>query len=223
MKDLPRHHARQYHQQNGERDLNPLSHGSSMPSWRRNRESCVRYWPARSTIEVLTVDALPPVYGLPPARRQAGQSGDAGPSAGDVMVLLERVGVAPTAANLLSQSRRSLTTPDGSAKLALSDAAKPSHNTARLGGCCRAGHSDGDFLHAGPTPARPPLPNPNGYDDFLKAASLLTGDVGQLPRSTTTAFGHWWPRTPKRYACCGLVLPASALCPRTPRWPTSRV
>src|SRR3974390_1336062 len=24
----------------------------------------------------------------------------------------------------------------------------------------------------------PPLPNPNGYDDFLKAAGLLTGDVG---------------------------------------------
>jgi len=28
------------------------------------------------------------------------------------------------------------------------------------------------------TPPRPPLPNPNGYDDFLKAAALLTGDVG---------------------------------------------
>jgi hypothetical protein len=30
---------------------------------------------------------------------------------------------------------------------------------------------------AGP-PASLPLPNPNGYDDFLKAAALLTGDVG---------------------------------------------
>lgn len=29
-------------------------------------------------------------------------------------------------------------------------------------------------------PARPPLPNPNGYDDFLKAATLLTGDEYQL-------------------------------------------
>ena len=28
--------------------------------------------------------------------------------------------------------------------------------------------------------ARPPLPSPNGYDDFLKAAALLTGDVYQL-------------------------------------------
>jgi hypothetical protein len=27
-------------------------------------------------------------------------------------------------------------------------------------------------------PQRPPLPNPNGHDDFLKAAALLTGDVG---------------------------------------------
>jgi hypothetical protein len=32
-------------------------------------------------------------------------------------------------------------------------------------------------LSAGRTPARPPLPNPNGYDDFLKAAALLSGDV----------------------------------------------
>ena len=28
----------------------------------------------------------------------------------------------------------------------------------------------------------PPLPNPNGYDDFIKAAGLLTGDVGNLLR-----------------------------------------
>jgi hypothetical protein len=27
-------------------------------------------------------------------------------------------------------------------------------------------------------PPLPPLPNPNGYDDFLKAAALLTGDAG---------------------------------------------
>src|ERR1035441_6890938 len=32
----------------------------------------------------------------------------------------------------------------------------------------------------GRPPARPPLPNPNGYDDFLKAATLLTGDVYEL-------------------------------------------
>jgi hypothetical protein len=31
---------------------------------------------------------------------------------------------------------------------------------------------------AGRPPTSPPLPNPNGYDDFLKAAALLTGDVG---------------------------------------------
>src|SRR5215469_6687641 len=31
---------------------------------------------------------------------------------------------------------------------------------------------------AGRPPASPALPNPNGYDDFLKAAALLTGDVG---------------------------------------------
>jgi len=32
-------------------------------------------------------------------------------------------------------------------------------------------------LSTGRPPARPPLPNPNGYDDFLKAATLLTGDL----------------------------------------------
>src|SRR5579872_2176864 len=33
------------------------------------------------------------------------------------------------------------------------------------------------FTAGGPS-AVTPLPNPNGYDDFLKAAALLTGDVG---------------------------------------------
>jgi hypothetical protein len=33
------------------------------------------------------------------------------------------------------------------------------------------------ILSAGRPPASPPLPNPNGYDDFLKAVALLTGDV----------------------------------------------
>jgi hypothetical protein len=34
------------------------------------------------------------------------------------------------------------------------------------------------ILTAGQPPASPVLPNPNGYDDFVKAARLLTGDVG---------------------------------------------
>jgi hypothetical protein len=33
------------------------------------------------------------------------------------------------------------------------------------------------LLPARREPPSPPLPNPNGYDDFLKAASLLTGDI----------------------------------------------
>jgi hypothetical protein len=33
------------------------------------------------------------------------------------------------------------------------------------------------LLLVGGTPPPPPLPNPNGYDDFMKAAGLLTGDV----------------------------------------------
>jgi len=33
-------------------------------------------------------------------------------------------------------------------------------------------------LFVGRTSPPPPLPNPNGYDDFLKAAALLTGGVG---------------------------------------------
>ena len=37
------------------------------------------------------------------------------------------------------------------------------------------------FLSVGRTPPRPRLPNPNGYDDFLKAAALLTGDVYLSP------------------------------------------
>ena len=34
-------------------------------------------------------------------------------------------------------------------------------------------------VSTGRTRSFPPLPNPNGYDDFLKAAALLTGDVGK--------------------------------------------
>jgi hypothetical protein len=35
------------------------------------------------------------------------------------------------------------------------------------------------FLSLGRPPPPVPLPNPNGYDDFLKAASLVTGDRGR--------------------------------------------
>ena len=34
------------------------------------------------------------------------------------------------------------------------------------------------FLSENRNPPPRPLPNPNGYDDFLKAAALLSGDVG---------------------------------------------
>src|SRR5690242_19687127 len=40
-------------------------------------------------------------------------------------------------------------------------------------------------LFVGRTPPTPPLPNPNGYDDFMKAAGLLTGDV-----SNASALDH---------------------------------
>jgi hypothetical protein len=33
----------------------------------------------------------------------------------------------------------------------------------------------------GGTPVLPPLPNPNGYDDFVKANKAVTGDVGNFP------------------------------------------
>ena len=32
----------------------------------------------------------------------------------------------------------------------------------------------------GPPPARPPLPTPNGYDDFVKASGAVTGSVGDF-------------------------------------------
>jgi hypothetical protein len=37
------------------------------------------------------------------------------------------------------------------------------------------------LLPARHQPPSPPLPNPNGYDDFLKAATLLTGDILNAP------------------------------------------
>jgi hypothetical protein len=43
------------------------------------------------------------------------------------------------------------------------------------------------FLFVGRTPPRPPLPNPNGYDDFLKAAGLVTGDAGNFPTLSNDA------------------------------------
>ena len=39
----------------------------------------------------------------------------------------------------------------------------------------------GLFFFVGRSPPPPPLPNPNGYDDFLSAAALLTGDVANAP------------------------------------------
>ncbi len=41
------------------------------------------------------------------------------------------------------------------------------------------------FLFVGRAPTLPPLPNPNGYDDFLKAAAVLIGDV-----SNASALDH---------------------------------
>lgn len=35
-------------------------------------------------------------------------------------------------------------------------------------------------LFAGRTPQPPPLPNPNGYDDFLRAGRMVTGKVGDF-------------------------------------------
>ena len=34
------------------------------------------------------------------------------------------------------------------------------------------------FWDAEPLPPVPPLPNPNGYDDLVKAGETITGDVG---------------------------------------------
>lgn len=45
------------------------------------------------------------------------------------------------------------------------------------------------FLPVGRPPAPPPLPKPNGYDDFLKATTLLRGDVGYA--STLDHNGLW--------------------------------
>src|ERR1700722_845219 len=47
------------------------------------------------------------------------------------------------------------------------------------------------FLSVGLTPPPQPLPNPNGYDDFLKAAALLTGngvDANTLDHEALRAF-----------------------------------
>src|SRR5208282_1451500 len=33
----------------------------------------------------------------------------------------------------------------------------------------------------GRAPVRPPLPNPNGYDDFIKAGEAVLGDVSDWP------------------------------------------
>jgi len=45
------------------------------------------------------------------------------------------------------------------------------------------------FLPVGRTPLPPPLPNPNAYDDFLRATTLLRGDVGYA--STLDHNGLW--------------------------------
>ena len=36
------------------------------------------------------------------------------------------------------------------------------------------------FWDAEPLPPVPPLPNPNGYDDLVKAGETITGDVGNF-------------------------------------------
>jgi hypothetical protein len=36
-------------------------------------------------------------------------------------------------------------------------------------------------LTTGRSPVRPPLPNPNGYDDLVKASETVLGNVGGFP------------------------------------------
>lgn len=66
---LPPNHASQNPQHDGQRDVDPISHGGSMPSWRQKSRT-LRYRPARLTVRCLQLKVLPPGWVLPPARRQ---------------------------------------------------------------------------------------------------------------------------------------------------------
>ena len=45
------------------------------------------------------------------------------------------------------------------------------------------------FLPMGRTAPRPPLPNPNGYDDFVKAGQAVTGSVWNFPELDHDSLG----------------------------------
>ena len=62
------------------------------------------------------------------------------------------------------------------------------------------------FLDAEPLPPVAPLPNPNGYDDLVKAGQMITGDPGnynQLNEQQLRA--SWLQRMLKRCNCCAPV------------------
>ena len=57
----------------------------------------------------------------------------------------------------------------------------------------------------GRSPARPPLPNPNGYDDFIKAGEAVLGNVSDWPVLDHDSLAPWYPPTPNRCACSALA------------------
>jgi hypothetical protein len=96
------------------------------------------------------------------------------------VALLECLGVVRAAANLVSQSWRSLT-------IGVVLSCWPSAMPQKIRNMLLAlvvifalAMLTVLFFSVGRTPPLSPLPNPNGYDDFLKAVAVLTGDVGNM-------------------------------------------